>query len=36
MYTRTPFYAWRLPGKWHDIGSPETLEQARREFGTKP
>ncbi len=32
MHTRTPFYGWRIPGTWFDIGSPETLEQARREF----
>jgi glucose-1-phosphate thymidylyltransferase len=32
MYTRTPFYTWRIPGRWFDIGSPETLEQADREF----
>ena len=34
MHTRTPFYAWQVPGKWFDIGSPETLEQARRAFGS--
>ncbi len=32
MYERTPFYAWQVPGRWYDIGSPETLEQADREF----
>jgi glucose-1-phosphate thymidylyltransferase len=32
MYTRTPFYVWRVPGRWYDIGSPETLAQADREF----
>jgi glucose-1-phosphate thymidylyltransferase len=32
MYERTPFYVWRVPGRWYDIGSPETLEQAGREF----
>ena len=32
MYTRTPFYTWRIPGRWYDIGSPETLEAADREF----
>ena len=32
MYTRTPFYIWRIPGRWYDIGSPETLEAADREF----
>ncbi|HKA26795.1 MAG TPA: nucleotidyltransferase family protein [Gaiellaceae bacterium] len=32
MFKRTPFYVWRVPGRWYDIGSPETLEQADREF----
>lgn len=32
LYPRVPFYAWRLPGRWYDIGSPETLAQAEREF----
>jgi glucose-1-phosphate thymidylyltransferase len=32
MYERTPFYVWRVPGRWYDIGSPETLEQAEREL----
>lgn len=32
MYERTPFYVWPVPGRWYDIGSPETLEQADREF----
>jgi glucose-1-phosphate thymidylyltransferase len=32
MYERTPFYAWQVPGRWYDIGSAETLEQANREF----
>jgi glucose-1-phosphate thymidylyltransferase len=32
MYERTPFYAWQVPGRWYDIGSPETLEQADREL----
>jgi glucose-1-phosphate thymidylyltransferase len=27
-----PVYAWRVPGRWYDIGSQETLEQADREF----
>ena len=34
MYQRTPFYVWQVPGRWYDIGSPETLEQADREFST--
>jgi glucose-1-phosphate thymidylyltransferase len=32
MYQRRPFYVWQVPGRWYDIGSPETLEQADREF----
>jgi glucose-1-phosphate thymidylyltransferase len=34
MYQRTSFYVWQVPGRWYDIGSPETLEQADREFST--
>jgi glucose-1-phosphate thymidylyltransferase len=34
LYTRTPVYAWRLPGMWYDIGTPEQLEAARAEFAT--
>jgi glucose-1-phosphate thymidylyltransferase len=34
LYTRTPVYAWVLPGKWYDIGTPEQLETARAEFAT--
>jgi glucose-1-phosphate thymidylyltransferase len=34
MYERMPFYVWQVPGRWYDIGSPETLEQADREFST--
>jgi NDP-sugar pyrophosphorylase family protein len=32
MYTRTPFYVWRIPGIWFDVGSKETLEEANRIF----
>jgi len=32
MYTRAPFYTWRVPGLWFDIGSKETLEEADRIF----
>ncbi len=33
LYPRTPFYTWRVPGLWFDIGSKETLEEANRIFG---
>jgi glucose-1-phosphate thymidylyltransferase len=32
MYTRTPFYTWKVPGIWYDVGSKETLEEADRIF----
>jgi glucose-1-phosphate thymidylyltransferase len=32
MYPRTPFYTWRVPGLWFDIGSKESLEEANRVF----
>ena len=32
MYTRTPFYTWRVPGTWYDIGSKETLAEADEVF----
>jgi glucose-1-phosphate thymidylyltransferase len=32
MYQRTPFYTWRVPGLWFDIGSKETLDEANRIF----
>jgi glucose-1-phosphate thymidylyltransferase len=32
MYARTPFYTWRVPGTWYDIGSRETLAEADRVF----
>lgn len=32
MYGRTPFYTWRVPGIWYDVGSKETLEEANRIF----
>jgi glucose-1-phosphate thymidylyltransferase len=33
MYPRTPFYTWRVPGLWYDVGSKETLAEANRIFG---
>jgi glucose-1-phosphate thymidylyltransferase len=35
LYPRTPFYTWRVPGIWYDIGSKETLEEADRIFAKK-
>ena len=32
LYPRTPFYIWRVPGLWYDVGSIETLEEANRVF----
>jgi glucose-1-phosphate thymidylyltransferase len=32
LYPRTPFYTWKVPGTWYDIGSKETLEEANRIF----
>ncbi|MBI5388084.1 MAG: nucleotidyltransferase family protein [Verrucomicrobia bacterium] len=35
MYPRIPFYTWQVPGRWFDIGSKETLEEANRNFSAK-
>lgn len=32
LYPRTPFYTWRVPGLWFDIGGKESLEEANRVF----
>jgi glucose-1-phosphate thymidylyltransferase len=32
LYPRIPFYTWKVPGLWFDIGSKETLEEANRIF----
>ena len=32
FYPRTPFYVWRVPGIWYDVGSKETLDEANRIF----
>ena len=32
LYPRTSVYTWRLPGRWYDIGSAETLQEADRIF----
>ena len=35
LYTRTPVYTWRVPGRWYDIGSKETLRVADEAFAQK-
>lgn len=35
LYPRTPFYVWRVPGIWYDVGSKETLEEANRIFARR-
>ena len=35
LYPRTPVYGWRLPGRWYDVGSKETLAEADRAFTEK-
>lgn len=35
LYPRTPFYTWRVPGLWYDIGSKETLEEANKIFARR-
>jgi glucose-1-phosphate thymidylyltransferase len=32
LYPRTAIYTWQVPGRWYDIGSKETLEEANRIF----
>jgi glucose-1-phosphate thymidylyltransferase len=32
LYPREPVYAWRVPGRWFDVGSKETLAEADRAF----
>lgn len=32
LYPRIPFYTWRVPGIWYDIGGKEALEEANRVF----
>jgi len=33
LYPRTAVYGWRVPGRWFDVGSKETLTEADRAFG---
>jgi glucose-1-phosphate thymidylyltransferase len=35
MYPRVPFYTWKVPGLWFDVGSKETLEEANRVFARR-
>ena len=35
LYPRQPVYAWRVPGRWYDVGSKETLAEADEVF-SKP
>ena len=28
LYTRVPVYAWRVPGRWIDVGTPDALAEA--------
>jgi glucose-1-phosphate thymidylyltransferase len=32
LYPRVPFYTWKVPGIWFDIGSKETLAEANEIF----
>lgn len=32
LYPRVDFYTWRVPGRWYDIGSAETLREADEAF----
>jgi len=32
LYPRVPFYVWKVPGIWFDIGSIESLEEANQVF----
>jgi glucose-1-phosphate thymidylyltransferase len=34
LYPRVPVYAWRVPGRWYDVGSKETLAEADRAFAS--
>jgi glucose-1-phosphate thymidylyltransferase len=35
LYPRLGFYTWKVPGRWFDIGSKESLEEANRVFAAK-
>ena len=34
MYQRVPYYVWKVPGLWYDIGSIDALEEANRVFSS--
>jgi glucose-1-phosphate thymidylyltransferase len=34
LHERTAVYAWLVPGRWFDIGTPETLADAERTFNS--
>ncbi len=36
LYRRTPVYTWRVPGRWYDIGSAETLRAADEALSATP
>jgi glucose-1-phosphate thymidylyltransferase len=35
LYPRTAVYAWRVPGRWYDVGSKETLAEADAAFAQR-
>jgi glucose-1-phosphate thymidylyltransferase len=35
LFPREPVYAWRVPGRWFDVGSKETLADADRAFAPR-
>ena len=35
LHKQVPVYTYQIRGRWLDIGSKETLEQANREFARK-
>ncbi len=35
LYPRTAVYAWRVPGRWYDVGSKETLAEADAAFAAE-
>ena len=36
LFPKMPFYTWRVPGIWFDIGSKESLEEANQVFSNLP